>query len=113
MAANNNWNQNNSWNQINGNSGAQDGQKWNDQDIIGDLLLQEKQIINSYGQNIVEGSSDPLRGVFQAHLEQTAQDQFNVFQQMQQRGWYPTSPAKPEDLQTVTDTCTRHKGMLV
>ncbi|MDR1570885.1 MAG: spore coat protein [Oscillospiraceae bacterium] len=108
MAANNQWTPNNAqWNNSN------NQQQWSDQDMIGDLLVQEKQIVSAYSQNLCEGSSTPIRQVFQSNLEQTTQDQFNVFQQMQQRGWYQTQPAQQQDMQQVMDKCTQHKNQML
>ncbi|MDR2505702.1 MAG: spore coat protein [Oscillospiraceae bacterium] len=130
--ANNDWNKdNNGWDPSQGHTaawheahdnnynvnkstqyGAQDSAKWTDQDIIGDLLVSEKQMISSYSQNMCEGSNTPIRQVFKQNFDQTTQDQFQIFQQMQQRGWYQTQPADGTMFQQTMDKCTQHKNQL-
>jgi len=85
---------------------------WTDQDMVGDLLAQEKQIMGNYSIGITEGSSEPYRQVLTSNMEQTARDQFSVFQQMQQRGWYPTPTAQPQDVQTAKQKCGQHKNQM-
>jgi len=85
---------------------------WSDQDMIGDLLIQEKQLISSYSTNLCEGSVEPLRQMFSQHLMDTAGDQFGVFQQMQQRGWYETQPMQQKDLKMTSQRETQNKNMM-
>ena len=87
-------------------------QHWTDQDMIGDLLAQEKQLISTYGTYVSEGSCPNLRQVLTTNLEQTVQDQFHVFQQMQQRGWYQTKPVQQQDLQMAKQKFTQSKSQM-
>ncbi|MDR1598810.1 MAG: spore coat protein [Oscillospiraceae bacterium] len=93
--------------------GNQGNQQWNDQDMIGDLLVQEKQLISAYSTNMVEGSQHPLRTLMAQHLDQTSHDQFNLFQQMQQRGWYQTQPAEQNAINSTRQRETDHRNQMM
>ncbi|MDR0397134.1 MAG: spore coat protein [Oscillospiraceae bacterium] len=98
----------------NANMNANQGnQQWNDQDMIGDLLVQEKQLVSAYSTNMVEGSQHPLRTLMAQHLDQTSHDQFNLFQQMQQRGWYQTQPAEQNAINTTKQRETDHRNQMM
>ena len=84
--------------------------KWTDQDMINDLLIAEKQMLNTYSIHLAEGSNNAIRQVFKTNFDQTTQDQFQVFQQMNQRGWYPTQPVDGQAYQQAWDVCTQHKN---
>jgi spore coat protein CotF len=64
-----------------------------------DLLTQEKYMITSYGSFIPEASSQDLRQVLRENLEGCVQDQFTVFDQMSQLGWYQTKDAQMPEVQ--------------
>ncbi|MDR2658204.1 MAG: spore coat protein [Oscillospiraceae bacterium] len=109
MANNSSNNMNNPWNA----TGGQSGQQWNDQDMIGDLLVQEKQLISTYSTNMVEGSQHPLRTLMAQHLDQTSHDHFGLFQQMQQRGWYQTQPAEENAINATRQRETDHRNQMM
>lgn len=73
--------------------------QWDDRCMMGDLLDTTKHITGMYGTNVCEGSNDTLRQVLQFNLDEAANDQFQIFQQMQQRGWYQTKQAQQQDVQ--------------
>jgi len=72
----------------------------NDQDRLNDLLSQEKTLIGGYATNLCEASCQNLRGVLQQNMQATAQDQYQVFDQMRQRNWYPIEQVPPDKVQT-------------
>ena len=59
--------------------------QWDDRCMMTDLLDTAKHITEVYGAYVCEGSSDTLRQVLQNNMDATANDQFQIFQQMQQR----------------------------
>ena len=111
MANNSGWNDSGMNSQKWSDSGVS-SQKWTDQDMIGDLLVAEKQMMGAYTQNLTEGSNNAIRQVFKTNFDQTQQDQFQIFQQMQQRGWYHTQPVDSQAYQQTWDQCTRHKNQM-
>ena len=76
--------------------------QWDDRCMMTDLLDTAKHITEVYGAYVCEGSSDTLRQVLQDNMDATANDQFQIFQQMQQRGWYQTKAAQQQDVQQAT-----------
>lgn len=86
--------------------------QWTDQDMLGDLLALEKQITTNYGTYVCEGSCEPFRQVLTSNYEQSSQDQFHVFQQMSQRGWYQTKAAPTQDVQTAMQKSNQNKSQM-
>ena len=49
---------------------------------------------------VLEASHQGMRQVMNDTFMQIGQDQLQIFQLMQQNGWYQTKPAQPQDVQT-------------
>lgn len=94
-------------------SGQQAGNQWNDERMLTDLLDTEKHIAGEYGSYVIEGSTQQIRDVLSQNMKETLCDQFKVFEQMQQHGWYKTKPAQQPDVQTAKQTFTQTKGQLL
>lgn len=60
--------------------------QWDDQRMLGDMLDTAKHIATTYGNYLIEGSNPQIREVFSTNMDETACDQFQIFEQMQQRG---------------------------
>lgn len=71
-----------------------------EQELLNDLLNQEKQLIGAYSMGITECSCPNLRSVLTKQYTETCTDQFNVFEQMRQRGFYQTKDASDQDVTT-------------
>lgn len=69
-------------------------QPLSDEDMMNDLLSQEKQLVSSYATFLCEASCPNLRNVLTQNMHQIQQDQYQVFDQMRSRGWY-TLEASP------------------
>ena len=65
----------------------------NDQDKMNDLLSEEKSLISAYGTFLPEASCPQLRQVLTQNMSGCAEDQYTIFDQMSQLGWYPTKDA--------------------
>ena len=89
------WNQNQY--QPQGNAAAQ---PLSDQELAFDLLYQEKALMANIASEVLEASHQGMRQVMNDTFMQTGQDQLQIFQLMQQNGWYQTKPAQPQDVQT-------------
>lgn len=87
--------------------------QWTDQDMIGDLLAQEKQLIGMYGTMICEGSNQAMRQLLNNNMNAAIDSQFKIFQQMQQRGWYQTTNATPQDIQSAKQKTTQTKNQMM
>lgn len=82
------------------NSGNQPMQGMTDQELAFDLLYQEKALMANISSEVVEGSQSGLRNVLNDMFMQMGQDQLQIFQVMNQKGWYQLKPAQPQDIQT-------------
>ena len=87
--------------------------QWDDRCMMTDLLDTAKHITEVYGAYVCEGSSDTLRQVLQNNMDATANDQFQIFQQMQQRGWYQTKAALQQDVQQAKQKFAQQKQQLM
>ncbi len=82
------------------NPGNQPMQGMTDQELAFDLLYQEKALMANISSEVVEGSQSGLRNVLNDMFMQMGQDQLQIFQVMNQKGWYQLKPAQPQDIQT-------------
>ena len=71
-----------------------------DQELAFDLLYQEKALLTNIASEVLEASQPGMRQVLNDCYMQIGQDQLEIFNQMQQQGWYPVKPAQPQDVQT-------------
>ena len=90
--------QNNTQNQTA--TGGQNQNALTDQELDFDLLYQEKALMANISSEVVEGSQSGLRNVMNDMFMQMGQDQLQIFQAMNNQGWYPLKPAQPQDIQT-------------
>lgn len=72
---------------------AQDVCKLTDKEIISDVLGCQKSLIKLYGTALCESSCPKLRNLIDNQLSECAEDQFDAFLYMQERGLYPTDTA--------------------
>ncbi len=72
-----------------------------EQDLLNDLLNQEKQMVTSYATYITEASCHNLRKLLSNQLSQTSHDQYQVFEQMRDKGYYQGKDASDQEVQQV------------
>ena len=84
----------------------------NDQDKLEDLLSEEKYLISAYGTFIPEASCPQLRQVLTQNLTECADNQYAIFDQMSQLGWYPTKDAPVADVTAARDKFRQMKQSL-
>lgn len=65
----------------------------NDADIISDVLATQKGLVKMYGTALCETDCENLRGILNTQLSECADDQFDSFLYMNERGLYPTEQA--------------------
>ena len=63
-------------------------QQLTDKDIAGDILTGIKHMAHGYMLAVVESNDQNLRQTFKDFHDQYLDDQYRVFQIMNQRGWY-------------------------
>jgi spore coat protein CotF len=79
----------------------------NDKDALMDVLMQEKDILKVYGSFLPEGSTAELRSLLEGNMMSISKQQFELFQQMNSKGYYPLKGAKT---QAINDVLTTYSG---
>lgn len=72
---------------------AQDVCKLSDKEIISDVLGSHKTLVKLYGTALCETSCPKLRNLIGNQLSECAEDQYDAFLYMHERGLYPTDAA--------------------
>ena len=75
-----------------------------EKELLTDLLNQEKQMMSLYAMGIQEASCRNLRKILASQFNQTSQDQFELFDQMREKGYYQTKDAASQHVQQVKNT---------
>ncbi|MBR2968149.1 MAG: spore coat protein [Clostridia bacterium] len=85
---------------------AQDVCKLSDKEIISDVLGSHKALIKLYGTALCETSCPQLRNLIDNQLSECAEDQFDAFLYMHERGLYPTDSAPMPKINQAKKKCT-------
>lgn len=83
-----------------------------DQDRMEDLLSQEKYLISAYSTFIPEASCPELRQVLSTNFNDCVQNQYSVFNKMQQLGWYPSKAAPQQEVDAARQKYQQMKTQL-
>ncbi len=83
-----------------------------EKDLLNDLLNQEKMMISSYATFVTEASCPNLRQVLTTQLNETATNQYQIFDQMRQRGYYATKDAPTADVTQAKEKMSQMKNNL-
>ena len=83
-----------------------------DQERAFDLLYHEKALMSNVASDLLEVSPVGMRQVMQDCFGQISADQLEIFNVMQQKGWYPTKPAPDQDVQTAKQKYGQMRGTL-
>ena len=71
-----------------------------DKEIMNDALSSEKSMTELYNMYANECASNSVRSTMMTILTESHQMQAEVFNDMQQRGWYQTTPAEHQKIQS-------------
>ena len=74
-----------------------------EQDMMHDMLSEEKTLLSNYGTFIPEAACPQLRQVLTQNFTDCAQNQYDIFDRMNQLGWYPTKAAQAADVSAARD----------
>ena len=74
-----------------------------EQDMMQDMLSEEKTLLSNYGTFIPEAACPQLRQVLTQNFTDCAQNQYDIFDRMNQLGWYPTKAAQAADVSAARD----------
>lgn len=83
-----------------------------DQERALDLLCHEKAVLSTLTTMVAEAANPALRRVLNDAYLQVGQDQYALFQQMQQNGWYEVKPAQQPDIQAACQKFQQMKCQL-
>ena len=67
-----------------------------DQEMITDVLSSQKFVTGNYNTVANEAKSHQVHDAFMSILKEEHDMQFEVFNEMQSRGWYPTENAEQQ-----------------
>ncbi|MDR0841112.1 MAG: spore coat protein [Christensenellaceae bacterium] len=71
-----------------------------EQEMLTDILSQEKQLIKDYASSVTESSCPNLRQLLISNMTECSNDQYCVFDQMHSRNMYATKQAPDTEVQT-------------
>ena len=74
-----------------------------EQDMMQDMLSEEKTLLSNYGTFIPEAACPQLRQVLTQNFTDCAQNQYDIFDRMNQLGWYPTKAAQAAEVSAARD----------
>lgn len=72
----------------------------NQQELLSDLLSQEKQLVKDYAGDITETSCTNLRQLLLKNMTECSTDQYAVFDEMRKRQMYETKKAQTTEVDT-------------
>jgi spore coat protein CotF len=81
----------------------------NERDSLQDMLDAEKQLMTLYTTALFEGSTKSMRKHFSDHLLAVANDQYSLYSQMQQLGYYEPKPAQKTMIDEANDKFKKQK----
>jgi spore coat protein CotF len=84
----------------------------NEQDSLQDMLNGEKQLLGLYATALFEGSTKSIRKKFADHLAAVATDQYTLYLQLTERGYYTVKPALKVAIDEANDKFKKQKSAL-
>ncbi|RBP46936.1 spore coat protein [Garciella nitratireducens] len=72
---------------------------FSEKELLQDLLATEKQVISSYSVGMTESSCPNLRNTLEQNFKNVEKIQYNIFNAMHQKGWYPIKDAAAPEVQ--------------
>ena len=89
------------------------GKMFTDKEIIDDALHSEKQMISSYGTFLAEATCQNLRSELTKIINDKQQLQYQIYDTMVQKGWYPSKKAKLNEVQSAAQKFGAMKQQLM
>jgi spore coat protein F len=83
-----------------------------EQELLNDLLEQEKQLVKNYATFITETSCPNMRQILIDQFNKTCQSQYDVFDQMKQKGFYQVKDAPDQEVALTKQQMTQMKSQL-
>lgn len=73
----------------------------NDRDIMENLLLTTKGVLDLYMHGAIESGTENVHQAFNTAFNQTLQMQDSIYKQMENRGWYASEQAEQQKIRQV------------
>ena len=83
-----------------------------EQEILQDALIAHKFLMRMYAQFGLECSVPALRDLFQSLYKVASQHDFKIFEIMNKKGFYPTTPAAAKDVKQAIKMHTEMQTLL-
>lgn len=83
-----------------------------EKELMNDLIASEKQVTSAYNVGITEASCQNLRQHLTKCLNESQDIQYQLFNAMQQRGWYQTKQAQTQEVQSAKTKYNQMKNEL-
>lgn len=88
------------------------GPEMNDRDRVNDLLAMEKYLTSAYNTALNEMQNPKVHQTIQRILNDVHQIQFQVFDQMWQKGWYKIKASNPQEVQQAYQQFSNYKTQI-
>ena len=83
-----------------------------EQDLLNDLLNEEKQLMGLYSTSISEAACPELRTLLINQFQQVSCDQYSVFDWMSKKGFYPVKQAQQAEVEQAKQKLTQMQKQL-
>lgn len=83
-----------------------------EKELLNDALATEKQLLHVYSTYIAESTCPNLRNELNRIISETQQTQFELYQAMEKKGWYPTQKAQLQEVQQALQKFQQMKNEL-
>ncbi len=85
---------------------------FSEKELMHDLLATEKQVIGAYSTGMTESSCLNLRNTLEKNFKNVEQVQYEIFNAMQQKGWYQVKDAPANEVQQLKNDSNTLAGNL-
>lgn len=82
-----------------GNNMTHNSPNLSERELLNDILATEKQLLHAYSTYLAEATCPKLRTELNRIITETQQAQFDVYNAMQQKGWYNVKNAQLQEVQ--------------
>ncbi len=86
--------------------------EFNTQNTLQDALIAHKFLIHAYGQYSIECSNEQLRALFAENQACAMQHDLKIFKIMNEKGFYPATPAAAKEVKQALKLHTDMQKML-
>lgn len=78
-----------------------------EEEILTDMLNSEKDLVKLYATALTEMTNNRLRTQIKKLLGEVADEQYKIFNTMQEKGYYQVAPAQKQKIDSTLDKFTK------